>query len=500
MKPEIFNRLERTFQSFSKRNAFCIKDQYYTYNQLIEKVASIQHSIENEVKKPCVIGVFTEDTIETYASILAIWLTGHTFVPLNPSNPIIRNQEIIDDAGIKLILTGNSFFCEKIDERIKTINTSDVKPNSKLIIQEVDNNALAYILFTSGSTGKPKGVQISWKNLDSFLDSYYEIIKDINEDDRFLQMFDFSFDGSIMSYLPALCIGACSYSVPLDNIKFLKVIEILEEKEITVGLIVPSVISFLKPYFNEIKLEKFKYCIVGAEASYNNIMNQWQECVPNGKIYNFYGPTESTVFCLSYYYNLTEKHDKSYNGIICLGRSTKNMEVRIADPITNQFLQVGQKGEIVISGSQLTKGYLNNPKNNQEAFFNYDQSGIISRWYKTGDEGFIDQDGDFFYCGRIDNQIQIQGFRVELSEIEYPVRKHFNIDNLIAIERKDSNHNSEIFLFVEKFDGNTSEIMELLKKLIPWYMIPSGIINLPSLPITTNGKIDRKALVHLLDK
>lgn len=500
MKPEIFNRLEQAFLSFSERNAFCIKDQYYTYNQLIEKIASIQKSIENEVKAPNIIGVFTEDTIETYASILAIWLMGHTFVPLNPLNPIKRNQEIIDDAGIRLILTNKNIFTENIDKRTKFINTSTIESNNRLIIQEVDDNTLAYILFTSGSTGKPKGVQISWRNLDSFLDSYYEIVKEINEDDRFLQMFDFSFDGSIMSYLPALCIGACSYSVPLDNIKFLKVIEILEEKEITVGLIVPSVISFLKPYFNEIKLEKFKYCIVGAEASYNNIVSQWQDCVPNAKIYNFYGPTESTVFCLSYYFNLTEKRDKSYNGIICLGQATKNMEVRIADPTTNQFLQAEQRGEIVISGSQLTRGYLNNPKNNKEAFFNSDQSGSIIRWYKTGDEGFTDQDGDFYYCGRIDNQVQIQGFRVELSEIEYPVRKHFNIDNLIAIERKDSNHNSEIFLFVEKFDGNTSEIIELLKRVIPSYMIPSGIINLPSLPITNNGKIDRKALVHLLDK
>lgn len=500
MKPETILRLEQSFLNFPERNAFCIKEQNYTYEKLAQKVSATQKAIDSEVDSICVIGILTEDNIETYASILAIWFLGHTFVPLNPNNPDKRNQEIIEDADIRLILTSNSELAETAKGKTKVINTSSLESSAAFRLQGVSTDSLAYILFTSGSTGKPKGVQISWKNLDSFLDSYYEVIKDINEYDRFLQMFDFSFDGSIMSYLPALCVGACSYTVPPDNIKFLKVIEILEEKAITVGLVVPSVISFLKPYFDEIKLERFRYFIVGAEASYDSIINQWQKCVPNAKIYNFYGPTETTVFCLSYYYNPAENRKKSYNGIICLGRATKNMNVRIADPITKQFVQLEQKGEIVISGSQLTKGYLNNPKNNEESFFYANENGLTKRWYKTGDEGFMDHEGDFYYCGRIDNQVQIQGFRVELSEIEYPVRKHFSIDTLIAVERKDKNHNSEIFLFVEKFDGKTSDILDLLKKSIPSYMIPSRIINLPSLPLTANGKIDRAALIHLLDK
>ncbi|MCX6266780.1 MAG: AMP-binding protein [Bacteroidetes bacterium] len=500
MKPHTIALFEKTFKTFANSIAFCINEQYISYRELAQHIAGVQLKITKLNPASNKIGILTDNSIETYAAILGVWISGKTFVPMNPDNPVKRNLEILSDAGITVILSRDPIVDEELRRNREIICIDALKSDKEINFNLSNIEETAYILFTSGSTGKPKGVQISWKNLDAFVESYFDIGFQLTHNDRFLQMFDFSFDGSIMSFLPALCTGACSFTISTSELKFMEVIRILEEKEITTALIVPSVLTFLKPYFNEIHLEKFRYCIVGAEASYNATIGLWKDCIPNAEIYNFYGPTESTVFCLFYHFDPSQNKNKSYNGMMCLGRPIKNMEVYICNPENNEFLSANTRGEIVISGRQLTKGYLNNPEKNREAFFSVKNGKSEKRFYKTGDEGLCDEEGDFYYCGRIDNQVQIQGFRVELSEIEYPVREYFKIDALVAIEKKDKNQNSEIYLFVENFKGDTNDIMTHLKKSIPSYMLPSGIINLPKLPLNPNGKIDRKVLSGLLEK
>ncbi len=498
--PLTITLIKKSFETFQFKDAFCINETYYTYSYLDGCVAGVQNALYTYATEETIIGVLTDNSIETYASILGIWASGRAFVPLNPKNPKKRNLEILDETGINILLTRDSVFANDLSEERTVICTAGINSENGIDWNWISKSGNAYILFTSGSTGKPKGVQISWENLDAFVESYFDVGFKLDENDRFLQMFDFSFDGSIMSYLPAICVGACSFTISSDNIKYMEVIQVLEEKEITIGLIVPSVLTFLSPYFDEIYLEKFRYCIVGAEASYNSTLTKWMNCIPNAEVYNFYGPTESTVFCLYYHFDPACDSQKSYNGIMCLGHHVKNMKVFICDPDTSEFLAPGLKGEIAISGKQLTKGYINNSAKNKEVFFNsYNEPKEIV-YYKTGDEGFFDTEGDFFYCGRIDNQIQIQGFRVELNEIEFPVRENFKIDSLVAIEKKDENFNSEIYLFVENFGGDTKDIMSLLKETIPAYMLPSGIINLPKLPLNANGKIDRNVLKDLVRK
>ena len=169
------------------------------------------------------------------------------------------------------------------------------------------------------------------------------------------------------------------------------------------------------------------------------------------------------------------------------------MELRIFDE-NNNPLGRDQKGELCLSGEQLTDGYINNPSKNKEVFFIHHENGIDKRYYKTGDLAFFDKDNDFLYCGRIDFQIEIQGFRVELGEIEQHVRQFTNASNVVAIATEKNTGVFQIRLFIENYDKDTNTIIDYLKMKVPQYMIPSEIISVPTFPLNVNGKVDRKEL------
>jgi len=491
----MFGQIKQSCEKFPDRNAFCISNTYYTYSQLAQKISNIRYALEQKNKEQ-LIGVIINDDIETYASIFGILFSGSGFVPINPRNPVDRNVVIIKESGVKIILSG------KTDERIDEIKTKspvrflftnnlpDVEINLSLPQTYEEDNA--YLFFTSGSTGVPKGVPISHKNLNSFVDAFFNLSYQIGEHDRFLQMFDLTFDLSLMSYIIPLGTGACVYTVNPDEIKYTAVYSLLEEKEITFALMVPSILSYLKPYFEDIKLEKMKYSLFCGEALHSDITKEWAACVPNALIQNVYGPTEATIFCLTYDWD-RKRPNKEFNGIVCIGKPMKDMHAIIVDDNLN-LLPEGEKGELCLAGNQVTAGYWNNPEKNKEAFLTCETDDKEQNFYRTGDIAFVDKDGDFMYCGRVDQQVQIQGFRVELSEIEHYVRQHTGLNNVAVIAYTNNIGNTEIHLFVENYQGAMDDITEHLKSKVPEYMLPSEITSLPAFPFNVNGKIDMKAL------
>ncbi len=269
--------LRRSIHEHLQKNAFCIEDQYYTYQQLFVRIRAIQASIMQwQPGKSVPVGIVTTNTIDTYASILACWFSGNYYVPLNPKLPAERNQTIVQEAQIELILTAekdshNLFLNENDNHFVHTCSLNDSTDNHIEEVQLTDKSLL-YILFTSGSTGIPKGVPITYGNIKAFLDSYFALGFDCNAGDRFLQMFDLTFDVSIASYLVPLLLGACIYTLPSEGIKYKHVYNILKNYKITFATIVPSILNYLSPYFNEIRLPDLKYCILTAEASNINLM------------------------------------------------------------------------------------------------------------------------------------------------------------------------------------------------------------------------------------
>jgi D-alanine--poly(phosphoribitol) ligase subunit 1 len=473
-------------------NAFCINEKFYAYEDLARNISKIRKALQFSKTASKNIGLIANDDIETYASIFAIWLEGSAYVPIHPHQPFERCLEIISQANIDLVINSSK---NNLFSNLQTIESAHLEFDEFFLQPEpTPDNALAYILFTSGSTGKPKGVTITRGNIRAFVDAFWNIGYSINENDRILQPFDLTFDLSVMSYLIPLLKGACAYTVSHDKIKYSYIAQLLDEQSLTVALMVPSAIRYLRPYFDEIELPALRYNLFCGEALPLDLINEWSQCVPNAFIDNVYGPTEDTIFCSHYRFN-RKGLSKSYNGILSIGKSMTSGQMIIVND-ENLEISEGQQGELCLSGGQLTPGYWNNPEKNNEVFFTDNQG---AKFYKTGDICFKDSEGDIMYSGRSDNQVKVQGYRVELGEIEHYARESLKGQNAIAIAFENLTGNMEIALFVESELADTSIILEYLKSKMPYYMVPAKILLNKKFPLNSNGKTDRIMLKKLIE-
>ena len=490
--PTPLDQLADCLHDFSDAHAFCIGGVFYTYKDLQQTISSIQESMVNAgVKEHGNIGFLTYDDLQTYASVFAILFSGHAFVPVNPLHPIERNLSMLRQAGVKFLLSSKSSEAEIYRSAGFEIIDTTAKKKSKSILQvPLPDHQVAYILFTSGSTGIPKGVPITVRSLNAFLSSFFELRYNIDETDRFLQMFDLTFDLSIMSYMVPLCIGACVYTVPFGAIKYQEVFRLLEEHKITVALLVPSILNHLRRFFSEIRLEKMKYSLFCGEALMKDLAEEWSRCIPNASIINTYGPTEATIFCMTY--DLTKaKHISAYNGFVSIGEPMKGVDVCIVDEELKPVAS-GEKGELCLAGEQLTNGYWKNESQNKSAFFNY--KGI--RYYRTGDICFAGESGDYFFAGRIDSQVKINGFRVELGEIEHCARNFLKTNAAaFAIQNESS---QQIILVTEGNKEELKSVENYLREQLPDYMVPTKYFSVPEFPLNVNGKLDRNVLLKLI--
>ncbi|GGD10093.1 AMP-binding protein [Hyunsoonleella pacifica] len=495
---ELINTLYNSIKEHSSNTAFCINEQYYTYKEFNHLVNQIRSEIIQKIGvDEKIIGLFAHDDIYTYASIIALWLENKGYVALNPLFPDDRNIEILEIVGCETLLNSNNqtFTVEKL----KLINTSkitnkiqDLKPKPN------DKNGVAYMIFTSGSTGKPKGVPITFNNIEAFAkelhhDNYFSI----NEKDKCLQMFELTFDMSVVSYLLPLLYGASVYTIPKGKIKYMQVFSLLEKHKLTVLITVPSIINYLKPYFAEINAPQVKVSCFAGGKLFDDIANEWNKCIPNAQIINYYGPTETTIYCGYYLYTPPSKR-KNKNNIISIGKTFKNTDYLVIDE-NNNAVPDGITGELAIAGAQVTPGYWNNSSKNQKSFFIKKVDGEPKRYYKSGDLCYKDEDGDYMYVGRNDFQVKIQGYRIELGEIEYHVKKTIPNKNFVVLDIENSTGNKELYLILESDKFDVLPTIKYLKEKLPHYMIPTQIRFINIIPHNINGKIDRHELRNQLN-
>jgi len=468
-------------------NALCIGGRFYKYIEFAQYISKIRKALQATKKKSKNIGVVVNDDIETYASFFAIWLEGLAYVPLHPHHPFERSLEIISQADIELVINSGK---TNLFTAIQTIESAHLKFDEfNLQYFPVSDDDLAYILFTSGSTGKPKGVMISRRNIGAFMNSFWATGFQITENDRCLQCFDLTFDVSVQSYLAPLTKGACIYTIPHDQIKYSYVFGLLEDHQLTFGAMAPSMIRYLRPYFDEINIPAMRYCILTAEGSPVDLITEWSKCIPNAEIFDFYGPTEATIYCTYYKYN-REGENKQLNGMLSIGKPMPGVDAIIVDEDLN-ILETNQKGELCIGGDQVTPGYWKNPEKNRDSFFEKKINRLSARFYKTGDSCYFDKDGDIMLAGRLDYQVKIQGYRIELGEIEYHAREFLKGQNAVACGFNNQMGNTEIALFIEGSPINEKMLLVYLNSKMPFYMIPTKILVESAFPINTSGKVDR---------
>jgi amino acid adenylation domain-containing protein len=484
----ILSPLLKNIKRFSDRNAFYIHEVFYTYEEFGNCISKIRAALKKCDPDETYVGLVANDDIETYASVFALWLEGKSFIPLHPNRPIATLEGVVAEMDIHLILDSSvkSIFPDQL-----ILKTSLIPGNHGKIsdFHFFDGDRITYVLFTSGSTGQPKGVTISRKNIAAFIDSFEACGIQITEKDKCLQCFDLTFDVSVQSFLVPLLKGACVYTIPHDQIKYGYVAGLLEDHKLTFAVVAPSMLRFLKPYFEEIRLPSLNYCILTAEASPLDLIEEWSVCIPNAKIFNFYGPTEATIYC-TYYKIKRNGVNKALNGMVSIGKPLKNVNAIIVDE-NNHIVPKGEKGELCVSGNHISSGYWQRPEKNKKAFFTMQYYGKTHRFYRTGDICYSDHENDLMLLGRSDSQIKIQGYRVEPGEIEFHARAYLQGYNAIVETFTNQNKNTELALFVEKKEVNKIDLLNYMKTKMPHYMIPTRIIVEEKFPLNANFKVDK---------
>jgi len=497
---DFLQKFNESVRRWPQKDAFCIGKDLFSYQDFASCISAVRSVLKKEAGKSHqkIIAVLAWDDLYSYASAFAIWLEGKTFLPLSPRNPATRNNEILRQTGAELVLSAGPVPRTILSAvHVKIIDVRGVK-SQKIHIEpaERDPDDLMYILFTSGSTGKPKGVQITYSNFNAFVRAFLDIGYSFSEKDKFLQIYDLTFDASLHCYVVPLSLGASVYTVPWNEVKYMYALRLMQNHGLTFAKMPPSTIAFLRPYFPSIRLESLRYCLFGGEPLDKDLVNEWRQCVPNAMIQNVYGPTEATVNCLEYKIPSDPERIKHFNGIVSIGKPFGKNRAFVAGKNKHEIAQ-GQKGELCIGGPQVSPGYWNDELKTNQAFFELPSSGRRKeRWYATGDVVFVDKEGDFLFCGRSDGQVQVQGFRVELGEIEYHTRTYLQAQ-AVALAKENYLGTQQIHLFVEKCSDPVA-LREFLSRKLPDYMVPSEIISVEQFPVSVSGKIDRKKLYEMI--
>jgi D-alanine--poly(phosphoribitol) ligase subunit 1 len=490
------DEIERAFALHSEAAALCIDGVRHSYHELRRRVLAFQRLLDpRRDELGSLIGVWADDSLDSYAAVLAILRSGRGFVPLNPQHPAARNSGILGQAGVTTILVSDDALASASDitSQARFLTAHSGAALCEVPFVRAAPEAIAYLLFTSGSTGEPKGVPITRANLSAFLEALKVSGFAAEAGDRVLQMFDLTFDFSIASYLAPLAAGACVYPVPRSSAKFAEIYRLLSDHRLTVAPLVPSVLTYLRPYFADIQLPDLRQTVLCGEALYAGLGSEWMKCAPAARIANFYGPTEATVFAMLYEWQPADGHAKAFNGVVSIGRPMQRNRALVVDAAL-QPVAADEKGELCLAGPQLTPGYWRDATRNNDSFFEHTAGSERHRYYRTGDVVTRDIDGDHYFMGRMGNQIKVQGYRVELAEIEFHARELLHGYQCVVLASGAGN--AQLSLIVESYSGDLEKLLRLLRARLPPYMVPTRALSVPRLPMNANGKIDRVALQH----
>jgi len=372
----------------------------------------------------------------------------------------------------------------------------DLAPAHEWKPTAVDPSALGYLLFTSGSTGQPKGVMVSHRNVTHFVDAMVERYS-ITEQDRFSQTFDLTFDLSAFDMFVAWERGAC-VCCPTQQEKLFPA-KYINSQRISIWFSVPSTAVMMKK-LRMLKPDKFpsiRFSLFCGEALPLDVAEAFQQAAPASVVENLYGPTELTIACTLYTYDSQKTPGDAKHGIVPIGDAYPQMEYLIVDDEL-RAMSPGQAGELLMTGPQLSLGYWEDAEKTDAAFVK--PPGVEDIYYRTGDRVVRREPGaPLLYLGRIDNQIKVQGYRVELGEIEAVIREQAEVDIAVAIGFPVGLTGAEgIVAFVSKAGADLAGIRVGIQRRLPSYMQPSEIRHVEEFPLNANGKVDRNALLKIL--
>ncbi|KAF9343421.1 hypothetical protein BGX26_005771, partial [Mortierella sp. AD094] len=417
---------------------------------------------------------------------------GGAYVPLDPMFGSERLYDILTDASPLILLAdgaGMKVLGPSISDSMEVVdpNVFVEMPTVNPYVPALESHHLAYVIYTSGSTGKPKGVMIEHKGVTNMTLTRPSVFG-VGSSSRMLQFFTLSFDFSVQEIFSALCFGGALYVIP-NHVRQdqSQLWEYLDRHSITHAIMTPT---SLQHHQDLPQLRTPLTLILGGEALPPALLKAVQALIPNGCIKNDYGPTEVTVDA-----TVWDCPDKFDGHVVPLGRPYANRKIYILDS-NRKPVPIGVAGELYIGGAGVARGYLNRPDLTAKAFLPDSFAGDDeSRMYKTGDLVRYLPDGNVTFLGRNDHQVKIRGYRIELGEIEARLADHSLVREAVVLALGEGSSKRLVAYVVSE---PTTELAHTLRTYIssqlPDYMVPAAFVQLDIFPLTSNGKLDRRAL------
>ncbi|MBN1684247.1 MAG: amino acid adenylation domain-containing protein [Gammaproteobacteria bacterium] len=482
--------------------AVIFENQQLTYRELNEKSNQLAHYLKNlGVKPETPVAICVERSLEMIIGILGILKAGGAYVPLDPVDPNLRLAFKLRDSNISILLTQSHLAkiftsCEInmiLLDQVKTHKESVKNPGAQILLSN-----LAYVIYTSATTGLAKGVAIEHDNISQRLSHLIQAYH-MNNKDYYLHYSSLSFDASLEElFLPILVGAALVIAPPTKHLDIQSLLEWMNTYRITTINTVPS---FLQSLLDHLKTHKSSSpgllkIISGGDQLHSQTVMDCYRVLPNVRLFNTYGPTETTIDATLF--ECYPGVEKDYTSIP-IGKPIANTQVYVLDSHLKPR-PVYLPGELYIGGAGVARGYLNHPKLTQEKFIKNPFSDDPSaRLYKTGDIVRWLPDGNLEFIGRSDFQVKIRGFRIELGEIEHALLKHKSVDQAVVVTQEDEKtHDKRLDAYLVLKSGYSTEAISVIRqhllRLLPHYMIPATFTVLNKLPTTASGKVNRKAL------
>jgi amino acid adenylation domain-containing protein len=502
-------------------------EQVMSYEQLWDYAGRITARLVDSLDpSEDVVAILASRSVAAYGGILGILGSGRGYCPLNPKFPLDRTLVMLRASGCRTLVVGQecaetlNSLLPRLEKPLTIIipdegwrpNDASAARHHIVLAREltkiagateptingapVRGDATAYLLFTSGSTGVPKGVAVSQSNAVAYME-YAAKRFGFHAADRCSQNFDLTFDLSVHDLFTCWDAGAtlCPYTE-----QTLTPATVIDEKQLSCWFSVPSVAMFASKVglLQPGEFPSLRWSLFCGEALSGTLAEAWQQAANNSILENLYGPTEATIAITYYRWDSATSPAECVRGLVPIGWPFDGQEVCAVNE-TLEPVATGESGELCLGGSQVTRGYLNDPDKTAKSFVRLRHTGD-QIWYRTGDLVRQDERGCLFYLGRRDFQVKISGYRVELQEIDLVLREAARTELAVAIPwpLTDGSAAGIVGVISGSNPVHDAEIIAACEGRLPRYMVPTRIYHFPQIPLNVNGKVDRGKITEML--
>jgi amino acid adenylation domain-containing protein len=497
--PWLHQEIERQAELRPESVAVVSEEGELSYGELNARANRLARRLRRKgVVGESLVGILMDRSCEMVIGMLGTLKAGGAYVPLEPSHPVERLKYVVEDAGIRLILTeerSKSELCEEVEETLCLDSgwgeVSEERAENP--VSEVSGENAAYCLYTSGTSGRPKGAVIPHRAIGNHMEWMNEKFG-MDEKDRVFQKTPFGFDASVWEfYAPLMSGGRLILARSGGHRESGYLAETMIREGVTIAQMTPTMLRLVVREEGMRKCQSLRKMFCGGEELGEELAREFYEVNGRAELHNLYGPTETCIDATEYEVKREEK------GRVAIGRGIRNVEIYVLDERKRET-GIGMVGEVHIGGECLGRGYVGNAVMTAEKFAP-DGSGVREgrRLYASGDRGRYRSDGEIEYVGRVDRQVKLRGYRIELGEIEEVIRGLEGVREAAVVIRE-AEGEERLVGYVESEEGrevSEEDVRSRLRERLPEYMRPARLVKMEKLPQTPSGKIDRRALPEM---